>query len=121
MNKILLSLELEGLPPTVNHLYRSTSSGRRYKTVAGKEYQQLVSSAIMEQWDGRETYTGAVGLRVVFETATRRRWDIDNRIKALQDCLSMAGVIADDRQIDELYVRRVYGRRDMTKMELRGL
>ena len=121
MNKILLSLELEGLPPTLNHMYRSTASGRRYKTVAGKEYQQLVSNAIMEKWSSRSTYTGAVGLRVLFETATRRRWDIDNRIKALQDCFSMAGVIADDRQIDELYVRRVYGRRDMTKMELRGL
>ena len=31
---------------------------------------------------------------------------MDNRIKALQDCLAMAGVIEDDRQIQRLLVER---------------
>ena len=31
---ILLELEIEGLPPTVNHLYRTGRAGFRYKTRA---------------------------------------------------------------------------------------
>ena len=37
---------------------------------------------------------------------TRRRWDLVNRVKAVQDCLQMAGIIKDDSQITELVVRR---------------
>ena len=121
MSELLLSIELEGLPPTVNHLYRSTRSGRRYKTEVGREYQQSISNAIMEAYTGSEPYTGAVELHVIFETNNRRKWDIDNRIKALQDCLSMAGVLLDDRQVEALSVRRVYGCRMATKIEVRGL
>lgn len=95
MKKELFSMELEGLPPTVNHLYRSTRSGARYKTAEGKQYQQQISASIKALWAGRPAYTGAVELRITFETDDRRRWDIDNRIKALQDCLSMAGVLTE--------------------------
>ena len=38
--------------------------------------------------------------------ADRRRWDIDNRIKSLQDALQVSGVYADDSQIDELRIVR---------------
>ena len=47
-----------------------------------------------------------MALEVLFQTADRRCWDMDNRIKALQDCLAMAGVIEDDRQIQRLLVER---------------
>ena len=94
------------MPPTVNHLYRSTAVGRRYKTEAGRQYQQEVNNIIKQAYSGKEVYTGSVGLYIVFETNTRRRWDIDNRVKALQDCLTMAGVLRDDKQVDMLCVER---------------
>ncbi len=109
MKKVLLEMELKGLPPTVNHLYRSTIGGRRYKTDAGREYQQMITNDIIEVWGDRQPYTGSVALYIEFETDNRRRWDIDNRVKALQDCLTMAGVIADDRQVDVLHVERRQG------------
>ena len=112
----LLELELEGLPPTVNHLY-GMSGRRKYKTPEGKAYQERVISQMQKQYSA-EPYTGPVGLRIVFTTADRRRWDIDNRVKALQDCLTMAGVLADDRQVDILHVERKYGAGATTHLQL---
>lgn len=103
---ILLELELMGLPPTVNSMYRSVRGGFRYKTAATRQYQMYATCKIREAWQGREVYTDAVSLDIKFHVKDRRRWDIDNRLKALQDCLMTGGVILDDSQIQELYVKR---------------
>lgn len=102
----LARVELLGLPPTVNHLYRTSRSGVRYKTSQGKEWQALTAAIMAAAKTNRAPYDGDVALEIVFRTADRRRWDLDNRVKALQDCLAMAGVIEDDRQIQRLHVER---------------
>ena len=115
---VLISLELEGLPPTVNHMYR-TSGRYRYKTAETKIYQEYVSAKLREQWQSQKQYTQPVELDVKFFTDNRKRWDIDNRVKALQDCLSMAGVIKDDTQIDDLHVKRIYSSKVGTEIVLK--
>ena len=117
----LLSITLDGLPPTVNHLYR-TGGRHRYKTAEGAAYQEATAAEMRAQWEilaemraQREMlparrcvgpYLGPVALHIVMTSRTRRRWDLDNRVKAVQDCLQMAGIIKDDSQITELVVRR---------------
>lgn len=108
----LLSITLDGLPPTVNHLYR-TGGRHRYKTAEGAAYQEATAARMRAQWElfptlrrARGPYLGPVALHIVMTSRTRRRWDLDNRIKAVQDCLQMAGIIKDDSQITELVVRR---------------
>ena len=106
----LLDITLDGLPPTVNHLYRS-GGGHRYKTKAGVEYQQVAANEMRAQRQALATHTrgpylGDVALQIIMTARTRRRWDLDNRVKAVQDCLQMAGIIKDDSQITELVVRR---------------
>ena len=102
----LMHMELEGLPPTVNRMYRGLR-GHRYKPKSVMEYQKRTTARMREAWGTREVFGGTVALYVKFKTDNRRRWDIDNRVKALQDCLSAAGVIVDDGQIYMLHVERV--------------
>ena len=100
----LLHMELEGLPPTVNHLYLQRG-GRRYKSPDGRAYQEQVCADMRRQW-GQAPYSGHTELRITYLTRDKRRWDIDNRVKALQDCLVLAGVLKDDSQIRRLVVER---------------
>ena len=114
---ILIELEFEGLPPTVNHMYR-TSGKYRYKTLEARQYQEYAINKIREQWQNKPVCIEPVSLSILFETSNRRRWDIDNRVKVLQDCLSAAGVIHDDTQIEELHVKRTHGSKMATKIIL---
>lgn len=110
----LIKVNLLGLPPTVNHLYRTSRSGVRYKTAQGKEWQNTTAAIMAMAKTNCKPYSGDVALEIVFWTADRRKWDIDNRVKALQDCLAMAGVIEDDRQIQRLHVERQAGPKTAT-------
>lgn len=116
--KVLITLELDGLPPTANLLYRNFR-GRRYKTPQGRKYQEQVAGLLRYRWSGQPPYEFPVELRLIFTTDNRRRWDIDNRVKALQDYLSMARVIKDDRQVEILHVERQYDKKQATYMEVR--
>lgn len=110
----LVKVNLSGLPPTVNHLYRTSRNGVRYKTPQGREWQSTTAVIMAMAKTNHKPYSGDVALEVLFQTADRRRWDLDNRVKALQDCLAMAGVIEDDRQIQRLHVERQAGPKTST-------
>lgn len=105
--RVLLDVTLNNLPPTVNHYYRTGGRTARYKTAAGKAYQVATVAAMTAARPRREPpYEGPVAVRVILTAKARRRWDLDNRLKAVQDCIQIAGIIADDSQITELHVIR---------------
>ncbi|MBQ3395904.1 MAG: RusA family crossover junction endodeoxyribonuclease [Synergistaceae bacterium] len=116
-NLSLLDLTLDGLPPTVNHLYHSHGHVR-FKSPEGKHYQNIVSNNIRSVWNNKPPYTSPVEFRISFFTNDNKRWDIDNRVKALQDCLSLAGVIRDDSQIHILHVERIHSDSKCTHISL---
>ncbi len=117
---VLLSLELDGLPPTVNLLYRNFQ-GRRYKTASGRKYQEQTAQLLRKAWDSRPPYEEPVELRIIFTANSRRKWDVDNRVKALQDCFSMAGILKDDKQVEILHVERKYGVKQTTHIEVSSI
>ena len=113
----ILHLEFEGLPPTVNTMYRGLH-GHRYKTDTCKKFQTGATMAMHLQYGDSPPQEGRVELDIIFTTASRRHWDIDNRVKALQDCLAPSGVIYNDSQVDILHVERRYGNFDSTQVTL---
>lgn len=103
---ILMYCELDGLPPTVNHLYRSMRNGARYKTTEGRKWQEGVTLLFALRKRRPLPFAGDVMLEIRFYPGDNRAWDVDNRVKALQDCLAPAGIIKNDKQVKKLVVER---------------
>ena len=115
----LLDLVLPGLPPTVNHVYRTGRGIARYKTSEGRRYQEQVAQ-IMDTFRKNDMpWDGPTSVKIVFTSKNHLPWDVDNRIKVLQDCLAPAGVIKNDKQVVELYARREHGEEDKTHIIVR--
>lgn len=92
------------LPPSVNS-YRTIFRGRMGISKAGRLFKEQVSDYVAEY---KVPKLGSVRLEmsVTLYPRDRRKQDIDNRIKALWDALTDAGVFDDDEQIDVLMVQR---------------
>ena len=110
----LLSLEFVGLPPTVNTMYRNSGS-HRYKRQEVRDWQEEISGILSEHWEGQPYFKRAC-VSIEFTVKSSMNWDIDNRLKSLLDCLEIAGILANDNQIDGLNVRRYTGDQNKTKI-----
>lgn len=99
----MISLTLP-MPPTVNHAYGVRRGGGKFIKPAGVKFRQDVAEIVAAA--GHKTLEGRVTLFAAIHPADRRRQDLDNRSKLLQDALTHAGVWLDDEQIDELHLVR---------------
>lgn len=92
------------LSPTINHYYGQSRFKGRFIKPAGIAFRDAVIEIVIAA--GYAVITGRVHLMVAIHPATKRKQDLDNRIKSLQDALTHAGVWLDDEQIDVLHVER---------------
>ena len=116
--KKLLELEIDSLPPSVNSMYRTSFRTARYKRAEISRWQDDVSLKMRQEWNNPYPYDGKVQVHIVFTVENNRRWDIDNRLKALLDCFMEAEVIYDDSQIWGLFAERVKVERSSTQIVL---
>lgn len=99
----MLELDLP-FPPSINHYYGGTRSGRRFISSAGMRYRKAVAAAFSDQSGTRQA--GMLALFGVGWPKDRRRRDLDNHFgKALLDALQLAGAFDDDSQIVALSAR----------------
>ena len=111
-------MNIEGLPPTVNQMYRTGRNSTRYKRAEVSDWQEETAGKIREAWN-KGAYTGHVEVHIVFTMKGNRRWDIDNRLKSLLDCLELASVIRDDSQIWGISAHKEYGERDKVEFVMK--
>ena len=95
-------------PPTVNHSTRPTASGGRILTDKHKAFRRQVAALWAEYRarTGCSPMTDRLAVEITLFPPDRRRFDLDNRAKAVLDALQHAGTFADDEAIDELRIRR---------------
>jgi crossover junction endodeoxyribonuclease RusA len=96
-------------PISVNAMYRAIPRGRHCASVIsdrGRQYRESVAASLLEQSRPPDPVTTRLSVMVTLHAPTRRRYDLDNQMKALLDALQHASVFADDGQIDELHISR---------------
>lgn len=94
-------------PPSVNTYYRRGAHAT-YMSKGGREYKQKVAEYIVES-NTPKLGAARLSLEIVLWPKDKRKYDIDNRIKALLDSLQDAGVFDDDEQIDQINIYRGTG------------
>lgn len=91
------------LPPTINSYYQYRGF-RRFVGPEGKKFKadvaQIVGKVPTRFGNSR------LSLTIHLHFRDKRRADISNRVKALEDALVQAGLFDDDSQIDEEHTYR---------------
>lgn len=92
-------------PPSVNGYWRSFQ-GRQIISKRGREYRKEATRLMSEYGLFGERVSGDLSVSIDLHPPTRRRYDIDNWIKAPFDALTHAEFWEDDEQVVSLSVRK---------------
>ncbi|WP_409138883.1 RusA family crossover junction endodeoxyribonuclease [Pasteurella multocida] len=107
-------------PPSVNHYWKHTRSGRHYISKAGREFKRIATE-VCKQFD---PFDGAVEIKMQIYFPDNRDRDLDNLPKGIFDSLVGAGLIKDDnRKIIRKYSIEEMGvvKKGMSIIKIRSL
>lgn len=90
------------LPPSLNNIFFNKPHGGRAKTTAYKDWRDAAAWEIRMQ--RIPIIDGDVVVHITIERPNALS-DIDNRLKPIFDCMQMAGVLKNDRQVVELHAK----------------
>ena len=95
-------------PPSVNHYWRHVVINGRPRTLLSKEgraYKLAAADAVRQQRRGPSApLSGRLAIAVTLFPPDRRSYDLDNRLKAVLDSLTTAGVWEDDRYVKIIHL-----------------
>lgn len=92
-------------PPTVNHSSGPTQTGGRYLTPEHKAFRNEVALRAVAA-SSPNFGNARLAVEIHLTPPDKRKFDLDNRLKAVLDALQLCGVYDDDSQIDDLRVVR---------------
>jgi len=91
-------------PPSVNNYWHATGK-RRYISPAGKKFTEEVFAVVKSQ--GSKGFGDAsLGISVMIHPRSKRKFDLDNTLKAILDALMKASVYDDDSQFEYIEIAR---------------
>ena len=93
-------------PPSGNHMWKHTRSGKHYLTDQARSYYEHVSMLVRYEKGASVEYAGRLAVTCYIYPPDNRRRDLDNVWKVISDGLTKAGVWLDDTQIDHLTLIR---------------
>lgn len=102
-----LTVQLEEVPPSVNHVWKSHIAGRRaitYLTKEGKDFKKRLAAKVPKEW---KPYHEEVDVLIELVFPDKRRRDIDNYGKAILDALNQKAYL-DDSQIVKLTLTKKF-------------
>lgn len=106
MNKLNLLAEISiPYPPSVNHYTQRRRGGGVMLTDKAKQYKADVYTLVATKALQRESSARLAG-EFVIHAPTRRKYDLDNRMKMILDALENAGLFENDEQFDEITIKR---------------
>lgn len=91
-------------PPSVNN-YWHASGKRRYISPAGKKFTEEVF-VIVKQSGYKGFGDKSLAINVMIHPRSKRKFDLDNTLKAILDALMKAGVYDDDSQFEYIEIAR---------------
>jgi crossover junction endodeoxyribonuclease RusA len=94
-------------PPSVNNLFRTfirpgQKFGRRVPTPKYNQWKGIAGLALRQQ--APRSITGPITISFIFQRPDRRKRDIFNLVKALEDLLVTHKVIEDDSLVEDGHV-----------------
>lgn len=91
-------------PPSVNSYWRANGH-RRYISKEGVEFTKSVNLIVKES--NFESFgENKIAVSVEIHPRSKRKFDLDNTLKAILDALMKAGMYNDDSQIDYIEIVR---------------
>lgn len=96
-------------PPTVNHFHQPVvikGRARCIKSAKVREYESKAIGLLKQLGVAGEGVESRLQVYIILEPPTARKYDVDNRTKAVFDALTYAGFWLDDEQVDLLVVEK---------------
>ena len=93
------------VPPSLNNAYRNIPGKGRVKSADYASWMRDAVQILTLLVPDRNRVPGPVSVSIVLPE--KMPGDIDNRVKPILDALVKSGRIDDDRNVHEIYVRRL--------------
>jgi Holliday junction resolvase RusA-like endonuclease len=86
----VITIVVPALPPSANHMYVTLRGGKKALSAETETFRALVWADVLHAPERPVLPDGPLALTLRLTYGTKRRQDLDNRIKSAQDAVALA-------------------------------